>query len=95
MAISAVKLFRAVPFLFSTVAAFPSTRHFVSLSFTSLASAKPEAAEVSNMPEVKVGDKIPDVTLKELTTSGGDPSEVQLTELIKGEKVAIFGVPGA
>lgn len=47
------------------------------------------------MPEVKEGDTIPDVTMKELVTGGEKPEEVNLAELIKGKKVAIFGVPGA
>lgn len=47
------------------------------------------------MPEVKVGDAIPDVTMKELVTGADKPVEVKLDDLIKGKKVAIFGVPGA
>lgn len=47
------------------------------------------------MSEVKVGDTLPDVTMKELVTGAEGPVEVQLADLIKGKKVAIFGVPGA
>ncbi len=44
--------------------------------------------------EVKVGDKIPSVTLKE---GLGDfqNREVNIADLIAGKKVALFGVPGA
>jgi 2-Cys peroxiredoxin 5 len=45
--------------------------------------------------EVKVGDKIADVTMKELTSTDGSPQDVKLRDLIQGKKVAIFGVPGA
>mmetsp|Transcript_19995 Transcript_19995/g.25766 ORF Transcript_19995/g.25766 Transcript_19995/m.25766 type:complete len:161 (-) Transcript_19995:190-672(-) len=47
------------------------------------------------MTEVKVGDKIPSVELKELKTGEERPAVVSLAELIAGKKVAIFGVPGA
>jgi peroxiredoxin len=46
------------------------------------------------MPEVQAGDVIPEVTMKELVTGAEGPVEIQLTDLIKGKKVAIFGVPG-
>ena len=45
--------------------------------------------------EVKVGDTLPDVTVTELVTGADKPVEVKLADLIKGKKVAIFGVPGA
>lgn len=45
--------------------------------------------------EVKVGDKIPSVTLMEGQADYGKPEEVDLAELIAGKKVAIFAVPGA
>lgn len=47
------------------------------------------------MPEVTVGDAIPDVPMKELVTGADKPVEVKLGDLLKGKKVAIFGVPGA
>lgn len=46
-------------------------------------------------PEVKVGDKIPDVAMMEGQADYGTPQEVKLGELIAGKKVAIFAVPGA
>ena len=42
---------------------------------------------------IKVGDKIPSVTLKAMGSDG--PVEVTTDELFKGRKVAMFGVPGA
>jgi peroxiredoxin len=50
------------------------------------------------MPEVKVGDTFPSVSVevKELV-SGEDqkPVPINIAELTFGKKVAIFGVPGA
>ena len=48
-----------------------------------------------DIPEVKVGDALPDVVLKEGQADYGAPKDVNLLELIKGKKVAIFAVPGA
>jgi len=45
--------------------------------------------------EVKVGDTIPSIILKEGQADYGPPKDVDLAELIKGKKVAIFAVPGA
>eukprot|EP00551_Chaetoceros_affinis_P003108 CAMPEP_0203638988 /NCGR_PEP_ID=MMETSP0088-20131115/4851_1 /ASSEMBLY_ACC=CAM_ASM_001087 /TAXON_ID=426623 /ORGANISM="Chaetoceros affinis, Strain CCMP159" /LENGTH=161 /DNA_ID=CAMNT_0050493749 /DNA_START=288 /DNA_END=773 /DNA_ORIENTATION=+ len=45
--------------------------------------------------EVKVGDKIPSIILKEGQADYGRPVDVDIAELIKGKKVAIFAVPGA
>jgi peroxiredoxin len=42
---------------------------------------------------IRVGDRIPDVTL--YTMKDGKPEAVQTGELFKGKKVAFFGVPGA
>lgn len=42
---------------------------------------------------IKVGDKIPSVTLNLMTEDG--PGSVTTDELFAGKKVAIFGVPGA
>jgi peroxiredoxin len=47
------------------------------------------------MAEVKVGDTLPAVDLRELKEPGGSPETVKLTELCAGKKVALFGVPGA
>jgi peroxiredoxin len=61
-----------------------------------LSSAKLCSTAVdTNMAEIKVGDCLPSVELKELTESGGSPVSVNLSELCAGKKVAIFGVPGA
>jgi peroxiredoxin len=45
--------------------------------------------------EIEVGYKIPSVTLMEGSPNYEKPKEVNLPELIKGKKVAIFAVPGA
>ncbi len=42
---------------------------------------------------IKVGDKIPSVTLNVMTEDG--PDAVQTDDFFAGKKVAIFGVPGA
>ena len=42
---------------------------------------------------IKVGDKIPSVTLKQLTPEG--PKEITTDELFRGKKVVLFAVPGA
>jgi len=62
---------------------------FVSATRTSLASTE------SDTMEIEVGFKIPSVTLMEGSPDYGQPQEVNLAELIKGKKVAIFAVPGA
>src|SRR5262249_41121655 len=42
---------------------------------------------------IKVGDKVPSVTLRFLTADGGQA--VASDDYFKGKKVALFGVPGA
>jgi peroxiredoxin len=42
---------------------------------------------------IKIGDKIPSVTLKQMTPEG--PKDVSTDELFRGKKVALFAVPGA
>src|SRR5579864_8752777 len=42
---------------------------------------------------LKVGDKVPSVTLRHLTAEG--PKEVTTDELFRGKKVVLFAVPGA
>jgi peroxiredoxin len=42
---------------------------------------------------IKVGDKIPSVTLKQVTAEG--PKEITTDEFFGGKKVALFAVPGA
>jgi len=42
---------------------------------------------------IKVGDRLPDVTLR--YREDGEPREVSLGEKLTGRKVAIFGLPGA
>ena len=42
---------------------------------------------------IKVGDKLPSVTLKRLTANGME--EVKTDDLFGGRKVVMFGVPGA
>lgn len=53
------------------------------------------ALNMSDVAEVKVGDSIPDVVLMEGSPDYGKPNGVNLAELCKGKKVAIFAVPGA
>ena len=42
---------------------------------------------------IKVGDKVPSVTLRHLTPEG--PKEITTDELFGGKKVVLFAVPGA
>ncbi len=42
---------------------------------------------------IKVGDKLPSVTLRQVTPEG--PKEITTDEFFRGKKVALFAVPGA
>jgi glutaredoxin/glutathione-dependent peroxiredoxin len=42
---------------------------------------------------IQIGDKIPSVTLKQMTSEG--PKDITTDELFRGKKVALFAVPGA
>jgi len=42
---------------------------------------------------IKIGDKIPDVTLMHMTDKG--PTPLKTSELFAGKKVALFALPGA
>lgn len=42
---------------------------------------------------IKEGDRIPDITLKQMTAAG--PTDVSLTDYCAGRKVVIFALPGA
>lgn len=42
---------------------------------------------------IKPGDRLPDATLMRMGDNG--PETVQLSDLVKGRKVVIFGLPGA
>jgi peroxiredoxin len=42
---------------------------------------------------IAVGDRLPDLTLKERTPDG--PAEISTTDLFKGKRVVLFAVPGA
>lgn len=42
---------------------------------------------------IKEGDKIPDITLKQMTSAG--PTDVSLRDYCAGRKVVIFALPGA
>eukprot|EP00986_Skeletonema_menzelii_P013931 scaffold8631_cov145-Skeletonema_menzelii.AAC.6 len=65
-------------------------------AFSPLPKANARSSTALNMAsEVKVGDKIPAVTLQEGQADYGRPEAVDIAELIAGKKVAIFAVPGA
>lgn len=65
-------------------------------AFSPLPKANARSSTALNMAdEVKVGDKLPAVTLQEGQADYGRPEAVDLAELIAGKKVAIFAVPGA
>ena len=42
---------------------------------------------------ISVGDRLPEATFKILTSEG--PSDITVSEVFSGKKVALFGVPGA
>jgi len=48
-----------------------------------------------DVEEIKVGDKIPSMTLQEGLPNSEGKKDVDISELIAGKKVIIFGVPGA
>jgi Redoxin len=64
---------------------------FIASTLVSLSAAPTEEMAT----EIKVGDKLPSVDLMELKSPSDSPKKVNLSELIAGKKVAIFGVPGA
>jgi Peroxiredoxin len=79
--------FALISALVSTVSAFsPNSQNIRSTALKMSAS---------QVPEVKVGDKIPDVIMMQGQANYEKPVGVNLAELCKGKKVAIFAVPGA
>lgn len=60
----------------------------------SSSSLQAETMDASATAEVKVGDKIPSVTMQQ-GLGNFEKKDVDIAELIAGKKVAIFGVPGA
>ena len=42
---------------------------------------------------IKVGDKLPNVTLRQVTSQG--PKEISTDEFFRGRKIVLFAVPGA
>jgi peroxiredoxin len=52
------------------------------------------SSSMLDVTEVKVGDKIPSITMTEGLVDF-EKKEVDIADLIAGKKVAIFGVPGA
>eukprot|EP00593_Proboscia_inermis_P009522 CAMPEP_0171308798 /NCGR_PEP_ID=MMETSP0816-20121228/18911_1 /TAXON_ID=420281 /ORGANISM="Proboscia inermis, Strain CCAP1064/1" /LENGTH=170 /DNA_ID=CAMNT_0011791919 /DNA_START=66 /DNA_END=578 /DNA_ORIENTATION=+ len=52
-------------------------------------------AAAADTTEVKVGDTLPSVVLKEGQADYGKPVDINLSEITAGKKVAIFAVPGA
>ena len=79
----------------SSVSAFLPRQTVAASTLFTLSASSSTAAETTDMPEVQVGDKIPSVDLMELKEAGGKPETVNLSDLIAGKRVAIFGVPGA
>mmetsp|Transcript_16991 Transcript_16991/g.32163 ORF Transcript_16991/g.32163 Transcript_16991/m.32163 type:complete len:199 (-) Transcript_16991:82-678(-) len=73
--------------LVSTVSAFSPNSQNIRSTALKMSS--------SQVPEVKVGDKIPDVVMMQGQANYEKPVGVNVAELCKGKKVAIFAVPGA
>jgi peroxiredoxin len=80
-------------FAIASFAFVPSPRS--SVSIVSGTSSSVLFSSTANMPEVKTGDTLPDVVLKELPMGSDRPQDVKLHDLCAGKTVAIFGVPGA
>lgn len=75
---------------------FVSASKGISTPFASLTKTSSlSSTESDTMEEIQVGYKIPSVTLMEGSPNYEKPKEVNLADLIKGKKVAIFAVPGA
>jgi FKBP-type peptidyl-prolyl cis-trans isomerase len=55
------------------------------------AKAKPEADAEEPVKRLRIGDKIPDVSLDK----GFPPEKVPLVDFCKGKKVVLVGLPGA
>ena len=71
---------------------------WVSLSLLragSITSTTMQATATDLQEEIKAGNTLPAVQLKELAQEGGTPASVNLADLCAGKKCAIFGVPGA
>lgn len=88
---------RLSPLLFlslaaKTVSAFTPNS---SAAFASRSIRANSALQMASAEEVKVGDTIPSVTLMEGQADYEKPIPINLSELVKGKKVAIFAVPGA
>lgn len=79
--------FALISALVSTVSAFSPNSQNIRSSALKMSA--------SQVPEVKVGDKIPDVIMMQGQANYEKPVGVNLAELCKGKKVAIFAVPGA
>ncbi len=67
----------------------------ISISTTPYCSTSALRMSGGSAEEVKVGDKIPSVVLKEGQADYEKPVDVNIAELIAGKTVAIFAVPGA
>ena len=81
--------------IFSIVASFSVASGFLGIQRSKSGRHSPLSQSASDaMPEVKVGDEIPSITLSEGLADFGK-QDVDIKELIAGKTVAIFGVPGA
>jgi peroxiredoxin len=81
---------------FSVVHSFFGLQLSLSSSLTnlSLSTATDNMVAAAVVEEVKVGDKVPSITLQEGLPDFGK-KDVNISELIAGKKAIIFGVPGA
>lgn len=72
-----------------------STTGFQASHTQTVARSFATVTKMATNKEVSVGDTLPAIQLTELTANSpeGKPATVDLNELCKGKKVAIFGVP--
>lgn len=89
--------FKSILFLLSFVAlTYSFTQPSIAAHQRTLSAVFSSSTSSDTMiEEVKVGDKIPSVVLKEGQANYEKPIDINIAELIKGKKVAIFAVPGA
>lgn len=90
---SEMNLFPVVVFALTTL--IQASTAFSPACALFLSSRLPVAVNMATNQEVKVGDVIPPIVLLEGQADYNKPKEVNIVELIKGKKVAIFAVPGA
>lgn len=88
--------FASAALAFSPVRPYsPSSTTTTTTTTTTTALNMAAGAETAAAVEVKEGNTIPSLILKEGMADYGKPNDVNIADLIAGKKVVIFAVPGA